>query len=43
LQAAQARQWLGIEHFRRSSIGASRDGVLELLATTPQSSMNLQS
>jgi LmbE family N-acetylglucosaminyl deacetylase len=43
LDPAQARQWLGVEHFRRSPVGASRDGVLELLAIAPQSSMNLQS
>jgi len=33
IENAEARRWLGIEHFRRAAIGGSKDGVLECFGT----------
>jgi len=30
LDDAEARRWLGVEHFRRAAVGASKPGVLEM-------------
>jgi len=35
LSAAQAREWLGLEHFHRAAAGAGDEPVLELLAQSP--------